>query len=95
MWKQKNMDYNIDISNVNTRKEFHEAVRRVLPCPEYYGNNLDALHDVLTDNFPEGKIFFTGCRNFMELFPDYYKSLVKMCEDITADNPLVEMIFID
>jgi ribonuclease inhibitor len=89
------MEYNIDISNVKTQKEFHEAVSHVLPCPEYYGKNLDALHDVLTDNVQKGRIFFDGCTNFRELFPGYYKSLVKMSEDITQDNPLIEIIFTD
>jgi ribonuclease inhibitor len=89
------MEYNIDISNVNTRKEFHEAVSHVLPCPEYYGKNLDALHDVLTDDVQKGRIFFTGCANFRELFPSYYRSLEEMSKDVTRDNPLIEIIFID
>jgi ribonuclease inhibitor len=89
------MDYIIDISSAKTRKEFHEAVSHVLPCPEYYGNNLDALHDVLTGDVQKGRIFFNGCANFREMFPSYYKSLVKMSEDITADNSLIEIIFTD
>jgi len=31
------------------RNEIHEELYRVLSLPEYYGRNLDALHDCLTD----------------------------------------------
>ena len=35
--------YRIDIRDVRTRDELHSKVAEVLPLPEYYGRNLDAL----------------------------------------------------
>ena len=43
--KQITLDGNIlaDVSQV------HDYLKEMLDFPEYYGNNLDALHDCLTD----------------------------------------------
>lgn len=37
----------IDLNRIKTKEEFHKKIKESLKLPEYYGNNLDALHDVL------------------------------------------------
>ena len=39
----------IDLKNVTSKEELHTTLSRELPLPDYYGNNLDALYDVLTE----------------------------------------------
>ncbi len=39
----------LNFSAVGSREDVHALLRRELDLPEYYGNNLDALHDCLTD----------------------------------------------
>ncbi len=39
----------IDLNGISTREEFHALLRKELPLPEYYGDNLDAFYDVLTE----------------------------------------------
>ena len=41
--------YKIDLTGVDTYGEVHNRISKALSFPEYYGNNLDALHDCLTD----------------------------------------------
>ena len=41
--------YEIDLTGVDTYGEFHNRISDALSFPEYYGNNLDALYDCLTD----------------------------------------------
>jgi len=43
------MDYTIDALKVNERKEAHEYLKEVFSFPEYYGKNLDALFDCLSE----------------------------------------------
>lgn len=43
------MEYRIDCAVVTDRKEFHRLLSQTLSFPEWYGNNLDALYDCLTD----------------------------------------------
>ena len=38
----------IDCALLSNREEFHQAMAQALFFPEWYGKNLDALHDCLT-----------------------------------------------
>ena len=39
----------IDCSRIQTREDLHRIFRESLSFPAWYGNNLDALYDCLTD----------------------------------------------
>lgn len=39
----------IDCSMVRTKEDLHKLFRETLCFPDWYGSNLDALHDCLTD----------------------------------------------
>ena len=38
----------IDCTKIKTREDLHRIFRETLSFPDWYGNNLDALHDMLT-----------------------------------------------
>jgi len=38
----------IECGNIKSRHDFHTALAQKLNFPDWYGGNLDALHDVLT-----------------------------------------------
>ena len=39
----------LDVSKMKTEAEAHEYMKRQFDFPDWYGNNLDALYDCLTD----------------------------------------------
>ena len=39
----------IDCSRIHSSEDLHRIFREVLAFPAWYGNNLDALHDCLTE----------------------------------------------
>ena len=39
----------IDCAKIKTREDLHRIFRETLSFPDWYGNNLDALHDCLTE----------------------------------------------
>ena len=39
----------IDCTQIHTKEDLHRIFRETLFFPEWYGNNLDALHDCLTE----------------------------------------------
>ena len=43
------MEFTIDLAGAAVPAELHRRIRDVLPCPEWYGDNLDALYDLLTE----------------------------------------------
>ena len=57
----------LDATQMRTRSDAHAYLKEQLNFPDYYGNNLDALHDCLTEmgpievtfiNFDDGGDFF-------------------------------------
>lgn len=55
-------DIIIDFSHYDDMAAFHKDIKEKLDFPEYYGENLDALHD-LVDSIPEDAyhfLFFYG-----------------------------------
>ncbi|MDE5491684.1 barstar family protein [Elizabethkingia meningoseptica] len=38
----------IDFSQIGDYEEFYEQLKEKLPLPDYFGDNLDALYDVIT-----------------------------------------------
>jgi len=45
-------EYFINFSTVTDKDSLHRKLAACLPLPEYYGHNLDALFDCLTDLGP-------------------------------------------
>ena len=43
------MKYILDGKKMVSREETHAYLKEIFGFPEYYGKNLDALHDCLTD----------------------------------------------
>lgn len=39
----------IDCARIHSREDLHAVFREALTFPEWYGNNLDALYDCLTE----------------------------------------------
>lgn len=61
------MKITLDAARMDTRRNAHEYLQEQLDFPEYYGKNLDALYDCLTDltdvevefvNIPEEETYF-------------------------------------
>ncbi len=74
--------YYIDLTGVERRAQLHDRILDRLPVPEWYGRNLDALYDVLTEpGFGGGNchICFTGCAKPKESMPRYMAAMQHMC----------------
>ncbi len=78
------MIYEIDLTGICGPKEFHRKVREVLPIPEWYGNNLDALHDVLTEQ-SDWVVWFRHAKDLREARPRYAGALERLCRECGAE----------
>jgi len=61
-----------------SRAELHEKIASALDFPEYYGKNLDALYDCLTDMADETEIEIVDFEAFSECHGKYANRLVRV-----------------
>ena len=87
-------EFTFDISTCYSPDDLHSLLADSLPLPEYYGGNLDALYDVLTEPHERWKISFEGCKAAEALIgAKYMRSFKKMCADACKDNSELEISF--
>ena len=73
----------------DTPEKAHEALSQALHFPAYYGKNLDALHDCLTD-LPETQLVIEDCAaagEKMEKWPGF----LAVFFDAAAENPHLDI----
>ncbi len=75
----------IDLMNISSRDEFHDLLEKELPLPEYYGRNLDALADVLSESGQGWDIIFYNSAFFEEAEKSYFKKLQKLCSHMMEE----------
>lgn len=54
------MEYRIDCTNLDDPRELHRRIAACLSFPEWYGHNLDALYDLLTEIGTPTHLFLRG-----------------------------------
>ena len=76
----------IDGESILTRLDLHKTLREGLQFPEWYGNNLDALHDVLTDCNEETYIKIRNHALLEEHLSDYAVYFLRVLHDCAEEN---------
>ena len=82
----------LDGESILTRDDLHKALREGLACPEWYGNNLDALHDVLTDVREKTVIGIVDLSIMEEHLGDYTVYLMRVLDDCVQENPHLRIL---
>lgn len=92
-----NNSYIIDLAGVADRTELHDRIEQGMQVPEWYGRNLDALYDVLTEPEFGGDclICFIGCAGFREKMPRYMEAMCQVCKAASEENPGLYVDFLD
>jgi ribonuclease inhibitor len=78
----------IDCSKIKSEKDFHEAFGSLEVTPDYYGNNLNALWDVLSTDI-EGPVefVFQNHKDFELANKDVYKKVMGVFNDAVSECP--------
>ena len=71
------MEYVLDAECMQTEEEAHKYLRKQLHLPEYYGENLDALYDCLTE-MEDVEIVI---QNFNKIKGSYAVRILQVIED--------------
>lgn len=88
-------EYTIDLTNVTDKKTLHALIAQTLHFPAYYGRNLDALYDMLTQSSKKITVHFTNCAQAQNALGQYFTAFIETFLDaqnnganisITQDN---------
>lgn len=82
----------LDATQMNTRESAHKYLSSMLEFPDYYGENLDALFDCLTEIGQETELV-------LRLFDEYEKNeylnkIVKVMKEAHMENPHLHITLI-
>ena len=74
----------LDGNMIQSKEHLHEILARELCLPEWYGHNLDALYDCLTDIFEDAVISVVNLEQLGEELQQYCLRLVRVLRDAAA-----------
>ncbi|MBO5066568.1 MAG: barstar family protein [Clostridia bacterium] len=77
--------YKINMSGARSVYDIHEKIQEGLKFPGYYGKNLDALWDCLTDMDSPVEIHIYGTRMLGKEMNDFFtESIIKIFDEVKA-----------
>ena len=79
--------FTIAVTELDTPDHVHETMGRCLTLPAYYGNNLDALYDVLTDLKEETVIEIDYGGQTLRDLPKSALKALRVLFDAASANP--------
>ena len=83
----------IDGNEIETRDMLHDILSKALDFPEWYGRNLDALYDCLTDAGEETDLQFWNQDALESHLGNYAKALVKVVRAAAKENAGIRLDF--
>ena len=86
-------EYVLDCYEMYERRVAHEYIAKMLEFPDYYGKNLDALFDCLTE-MGECSILFTNLSALEEL-GDYSGALLAVFEEAESANENLTLVYVN
>ncbi|ETP73399.1 Barstar, RNAse (barnase) inhibitor [Lachnospiraceae bacterium JC7] len=81
------MKYFLDLSDVTDRDELYDAIEDQLPVPNYFGRNLDALYDDLSEVIDDCTLIVKNFEEFAEHDPQYFKKFKHTLKDLMVEIP--------
>ena len=86
------MRLELDCRKMTDRQTAHAYLKEVLALPDFYGENLDALYDLLTEREEETVLVLGHWRQLSVLLGDYGISLLETLREASEAHPLVEIV---
>jgi ribonuclease inhibitor len=83
------MEYHIDCAGIGCSKELHQKIAATLFFPDWYGHNLDALYDCLSEIGAPTHLILRNWDDTQSFAPGFRSAF----EDAQADNPNVQISF--
>ena len=76
----------LDCNKMTSKSEAHKYLKEMLNLPDYYGNNLDALWDILSTKSKMISVFLLHEEKLYENLGEYGKKLINTFEEAAGSN---------
>ena len=83
----------LDGNEIISMSDIHNIFAEELDFPEYYGKNLDALYDCLSDMFEEVEIIIENSAELTENLGISFERLCGLLNDVSEENPNISVSF--
>ena len=74
-------------AQITSKEQLHQLFAERFSFPDYYGANLDALWDCLTDLSVPVELILVDKNALCENLPDYGSRFLRLLEDLSRENP--------
>jgi len=81
----------IDGNSVTSMEEIHKFLAEQLGFPAWYGGNLDALHDCLTDLHEDVDVSIIHSDALLETLGPAFVRLSRVLTDAAEENPYLKL----
>ena len=79
------MKIKINGLDIDDKRDFYQAIGDQIDLPEYFGANLDALYDVISESYPDLTVEFIHYKELEDhLGSRFLRRLKRMLEDAGA-----------
>ena len=77
--------YLLDGKDMTSREAAYELIAREMDFPDYFGKNLDALYDCLSDMSADNTIHFVNTALLEEYLGDYAEKILFCFRDASSE----------
>ena len=85
------MTIELDGRRMTDRSALHDYLQKVLELPDYYGRNLDALYDLLTEDGRPRKILLRNSAEVEAQLGGYGIAFLETLRQAAEENPALEV----
>lgn len=82
----------IDGNQIENREMLHQTLKKALDFPDWYGNNLDALYDLLTDIQEDVTIEIQDQEQLEAHLGAYVKAFLRALRDAASEQKMIHII---
>ena len=86
------MEIKLALPYFKTKEDAHSYLKKKLAFPDYYGNNLDALYDCLTDIYDKQTIMIPKEITSPRCLGNYGKRMLLVFQEAAKDNKNLQII---
>ncbi len=85
----------LDCNKMTSKSETHKYIKQMLNLPDYYGNNLDALWDILSTKSKMISIFLLHEEVLHKNLGEYGENLIDVFKEAADENNSIQFTVIN